>query len=308
VADRFHKKVRDAAEAARLTGLDVIARVPPIGLRDLREGAVQAGMGPVKRARLHRRCKQIVASGGLLALMSPWSQIAEAYRALRVGLLRSKGGAPRVILVTGAGLGEGKTMSAANLALVLARGGARVVLVDADMRRPQIARRFRVAATVGLPEVLAGKVDLKRAMIPSPFPNLTLLPTARAVENPHDLLAGPLLAQVMELLRESFDHVVIDSPPMVPVADTAILSVTADAILLVARARHTYVEGLVHTVRLFRSLGVRPVGILFNMDRSTPSGRRYYRYYENTPRIGPSGHLAKLTAVASGPAENGRVA
>lgn len=299
LAHRLHRKVRSAREASQLSGHPVLVRVPELSVRDLKEGSVHLKAGPFRRLRLRQRCRRAVASGSLLLSMTPWAPVVEAIRALRVFLVQGNEPTPKVVLVTSPGQGDGKTATACNLALVLASGGSRVLLIDADMRHPSVRNRFKVKANGGLPDLLSGEKDIEGTILKSPHPDLDLLLTRKGVDNPHDLLTNPRLPEAIEKLRHRYDHVVIDSPPIVPVIDTAILSQVADTTLLVVRIGHTECEAIPHASQVLRSIGADVGGIVLNADTRPPGGKRYYYYYHSRhssridsprrPRALPSG-------------------
>ncbi len=287
LAHKLHKRVRGVREAERLSGLPVLARIPRVSVRDLKEGSVHLRTGPIRRLQLRRHCRQVSGSGSLILSMTPWAPIVEAFRALRVSLLQKNDPAPKMILVTSPGQGDGKTSTACNLALVLASGGSRVLLVDADMRRPRIGRRFKVRPKYGLPELLAGECTLDQVIARTAYHGMHLIPTNKGIDNPHDLLTGPMMPRLLKELRGRYDHVIIDSPPMVPVVDTAVLSVLVDTTLLVVRMGYTECEVIPHATQVLRSLGVSVTGLVMNADTKPIGGKRYYHYYRRVREIEP---------------------
>lgn len=279
-AHRLNRRVRNAAEAQRLTGWPVCGRIPVISLRDLREATLSMKGRPAPRAFLRRRLRQIVSSGGLATSFAPWSPVLDGYRALRVRLSRTKEKTPQVILVTSPGAGDGKTMTACNLALTLAAGGSKVLLLDGDMRRPQVAPRLGVQPACGLADLLAGRCTLSAAVARTKIANLDLLPSGRPEERAHDLLSSARMPVLIQALRRHYHHVVIDSPPLVPIADATLLGILADSTLVVTRCDHTECEPLAHASQILHSLGIPVAGIVFNGDRRPVGGKRYYDYYQ----------------------------
>lgn len=283
LADRFHRRTESSEEASRLSGLQVIGSIPPISSRDPMEFTPVAHRGLFSRARLRGSGVRLAAAGGLVSSMNAWSPVVESFRSLRVCLERRRESLPRSILVTSAGSGEGKTLCAANLALVLARGGTRVLLIDADMRRSEIHRRFGLKQTAeggsGLPGVLAGRVELRAAIVPSMCPTLWILPTFEAPSDPHDLLVGPRFPEILQELQNYFHYVVIDTPPLLPVSDAAVLAPLAAAVVLVARHDRTEIDALLHARHLLDAAGAEVAGLVYNGDPMTPGARRYGKYY-----------------------------
>ncbi|MDM7917012.1 MAG: polysaccharide biosynthesis tyrosine autokinase, partial [Candidatus Eisenbacteria bacterium] len=283
LADRLHHRVQSVHEASRLSGLAATGRIPAIATTDLKEWAVQLKAGPIRRARLRRKRKLLVASGSLILAMNPWSRTVEAFRSLRLALVRQSGPEAKCLVVTSPGLGDGKTMVSCNLALVLAGARSRVLLVDADQRRPQVARRFRVRPRYGLVDLLVGRIRPGEAIVTTSLHNLSLLALDGPAENPYDVLTSPRLAPLFEELRAAYDYVIVDAPPILPVADTGILSGAADATLLVVRARHSDCEALAHAGQVLRSLGVTIAGMVWNADPAPIGGKRYGGYYYHRP-------------------------
>lgn len=183
----------------------------------------------VANARLDRR---------LLAGAATDSVTAEQYRALRTRMLHADNGAAvNVVLITSPGRGEGKTLTAANLALTMAQEyQRRICLVDADMRHPQLHRLFGLPDGPGLSDVVSGRVALEDALVTIDDHQITILPAGRAHERPADLLSTTSMRRTLETLRSQFDRVVVDAPATTPLADVGILTPLVDSVLLVVRA------------------------------------------------------------------------
>ena len=210
----------------------------------------------------------------------PQSQMAESYRALRTSLLLSSLGAPpKVIMVTSARPQEGKTTTAINSAIVLAQKGVRVLLVDADLRRPSVHKTLGLGPRSGLSNVLTGSATLQQAITVSPvLPNLFILPAGTPPPNPAELLASTNMKQVLDELREQFDHVVVDTPPTLSVTDAVVLSPRVDAIILVIRSGQTTKQALRRSRDILMQVNAHVTGVLLNaVDLSSPD---YYYYYE----------------------------
>jgi capsular exopolysaccharide synthesis family protein len=210
----------------------------------------------------------------------PQSQMAESYRALRTSLLLSSlGAAPKVIMVTSARPQEGKTTTAINSAIVLAQKGATVLLVDADLRRPGVHKTLGLGPCSGLSNVLTGSATLQQTITVSPvLPSLFILPAGTPPPNPAELLASTNMKQVLDELREQFDHVVVDTPPTLSVTDAVVLSPRMDAIILVIRSGKTTKQALRRARDILMQVNAHVTGVLLNaVDLSSPD---YYYYYE----------------------------
>jgi polysaccharide biosynthesis transport protein len=228
----------------------------------------------------------------LVAQHLPKSQMSEAFRALRTALLLSQADhPPQVILVTSALPREGKTTSAANLAVTLAQLGDRTLLIDADLRKPGVGRLLNLgnAKYAGLSSYLAGVSSLEHVTIQHPaIPNLSAIPTGPLPPNPADLLSSHSLTDAIAELRTKFKFIVIDSPPIMAATDAVILSVKTDGVLLVVRSGETPKEAFTRTRDLLLSVKCRLLGVVLNaVDSSAPDYYYSYRYYPYSQGYGP---------------------
>ncbi len=230
----------------------------------------------------------------LITKSRPHCQMAEAYRALRTSLLLTSVGAPpKVILITSALPEEGKTTTSINCAIVLAQKGARVLLIDADLRRPSIHRMLGVVPKTGLSNVLTGSASLQQAIVRSPLvPNLFVLPAGTQPPNPAELLASSEMGSVLDDLREQYDHIVIDTPPTLPVTDAVVMAARADAVILVTRAGSTTKHALRQARDILLQVNAKVSGVLLNaVNLHSPDYYSYYgemrktarSYYRDTP-------------------------
>jgi capsular exopolysaccharide synthesis family protein len=261
--------VRTPEQAQAISALPSLGMIP-LGSRNTAE------MGTRQRLAL-ATSKEAVE---LVTQSRPKSQMAESYRALRTSLLlTSAGGPPRVILVTSALPQEGKTTTSINLAIVLAQKGARVLLIDADLRRPSIHKTLGMGPRTGLSNVLTGSSNLEQAVIRSTIlPNLFLLPAGTPPPNPAELLASNNMKDLLAQLHESYDHIVIDSPPTLSVTDAVVMSTTADRVVLVIRSGQTTKQALRHARELLMQVNAKVCGVLMNaVDLNSAD---YYYYYE----------------------------
>ena len=210
----------------------------------------------------------------------PQSQMAESYRALRTSLLLSNLGAPpKVIMVTSARPQEGKTTTSINTAIVLAQKGVRVLLIDADLRRPSIHKTLGMGPRSGLSNVLTGSATLQQTIVTSPvLQNLFILPAGTAPPNPAELLASSNMKDLVAELRGQYDHIVVDTPPTLSVTDAVVLSSRADATILVIRSGQTTKQALRRSRDILMQVNAHVAGVLLNaVDLTSPD---YYYYYE----------------------------
>jgi capsular exopolysaccharide synthesis family protein len=218
-------------------------------------------------------------SPALVTYARPRSEAAEAYRSLRTSILLSSFGAPpKVILVTSALPQEGKTTISANSALVLAQRGDRVLLIDADLRRPGIDKLFGFRSHGGLSTLISGGDKFEDVVVPfTDVPNLWILPAGPIPPQPAELLGSTVMKDHIARWRTEFDHVVIDTPPCLSVTDAVLLSPEADRIILVARAGKTTKIALKRACDLLLQVNARVMGIVLNaLNMNSAEGYYYY--------------------------------
>lgn len=196
----------------------------------------------------------------------PRSPLAESYRTLRTNLqfVQIDEG-PRVYVVTSSLPGEGKTTTVSNLAVAIAETGMSVVVIDGDLRRPRVAEVFGVAGGAGLTDVLVGRAALADVVQRWGRGGLGVLPAGRIPPNPSEILGSRAMASVLEQLSASFDVVLIDAPPLLPVTDAAVLSRLAGGAVLVAAAGRTKRGAFEAAVRTLDSTGSRVHGVILTM-------------------------------------------
>ena len=217
----------------------------------------------------------------IIAYQRPQSQSAEAYRTLRTSILLSSWGAPpKVLLVTSPLAQEGKTTTSVNTAIVLAQRGARVLMVDADLRRPSIHKAFGVPQRPGLSEYLTGNVRECPITPWAQLPNLHVLPSGGSPPHPAELLGSGMMNNAIAEWRKQFDHIVIDTPPALSVTDSVLLSVQADSVILVIRSGQTTKQALRRARQLLTYVNARIIGVVVNaMDLNESDYYYYYGYY-----------------------------
>ncbi len=210
------------------------------------------------------------------------SLISEAYRNLRTSILLSsgKGRPPKSLLVTSSQMGEGKTTTAINIAITLAQTGDKVILLDLDMRNPRLHRALNLENNIGMSSYLSGNTDLSSLIQETDIPNLFAVTTGRIPPNPAELAGSHRMEQGIVLLEEYFDHIVIDSPPILSVTDARILATKSDGVILVVKGGETPKEAVQRTKRLLQDVHAHIIGVLLN-DVNVHSADYYYysKYY-----------------------------
>lgn len=218
---------------------------------------------------------------------SSWSKVAESVRPMRTSiLLSSPGSPPGVIMMVSTRPGEGKSAVACLTAVTFGLNGSRVLIIDADLRRPAIHVRFRVGKGLGLSSVLSGKATLKDAVTEWPdLPNLHILTSGPIPPLPSELLGSKQMEDLLAQARAEYDFVIIDTPPVLPVTDASVLGRLVDAAILIVRYNAAQKQVVRRCIDLLERSGTRLLGVAVNaVDFAAPEysdyyGRKYYEYY-----------------------------
>lgn len=231
------------------------------GSKDLESHVGAPVLGEIPAIRTRRR----PATTRLVTSQRPNSQAAEAFRQLRANfLMAATSYNAKTILITSAREHEGKTFTAANLGVVLAKAGNHVILLSADVRRPQLEQLFGISATSGFTATLTGENGVSRALVAAKMwsvqPNLTVLPVGAATENPAELLGSSNMTAFIKELRDLADFVLIDAAPMLAVADAATVAPACDAVLIVADAQSTVRSHVIEAREQLRRLQTEVLG------------------------------------------------
>lgn len=276
--EHLDQTIKNAADVERALEVPVLGLIPY-------EPAAAGAQGNGRRK----------ASLPLVSLVSPDHPSSEAYRTLRtnVTFVNAEERALQVLLVTSPGPGEGKSTTAANLAITLAQQGTRVLLVDADLRRPLVHRAFSLVQEPGLTDVLVGTAHPREAIRPNVVPKLDVLPAGALPPNPSELLGSPTMHRLLAQLRTEYQTIVFDSPPALAVTDAAVLGAAADAVILVLRAGETEEVAAQRALEQLRRVQARVAGTVLNgVEKDSDRYYNYYTYYR-TDR-GTGGLLTQL--------------
>lgn len=251
--------VRSPEELEKVVHLANLGLVPKVHNKDLPEGT----------------------SLDLLSHQVREKELPEAFRSIRTSLMfSSPGGAPKSLMVTSVSKGEGKSTTAINLAIVLAQNNASVLLLDADLRLPRLHKAFGVPRGPGLTEYLVN--DNLDAFYETEIPNLTLLTAGTPPPNPAELLSAENMDKLLQGVGESFDYVIVDTPPILGLADPLILSTKVQGVILVTAAGQVSKGALRDGVRRMRSVRAPLIGAVLNQVEPNSSEYGYYnRYYYN---------------------------
>lgn len=254
--DWLDQRIRTAEEVTSTLGLPVLGIVPKM-------------LG-----------KQIPAACGRKVFLAPQSNIAEAYRTIRTAIYF---GMPdpesKTLLFTSPAPGDGKTTSACNLAIAMAQAGQRTLIIDCDFRRPSVHKVFLLDNEAGMSNVFTGRDPVENVIVPSGVDHLDVLPCGPLPTNPSEILNSRPFAELISKLAARYDHIVIDSPPIIPVTDARILAGMCDMTVLVVRAEKSTRK----SIRLARDIlvGVRArlLGTIVN-DLTGKKDSYYYGYYQ----------------------------
>lgn len=239
-----------------------------------------------------------VDSRPLVVRDDPHSARAEAFRMLRTNVQSVDLEGPRSIVVTSAAPAEGKTTTAANLAIAMADAGARVALVDADLRDPEVSTYLKIDAGVGLTDVLRGRAELGDALRRWGSEDLHVLRAGPSAPNPSELLGSPAMARLLEQLETDFDVVLLDTPPLLAVTDGAVLAKRAGAVILVAAAGATTRHELAGALGALQRVGAHVAGVVLTMVAVKDPDP--YGYGSGKGRRGASVGAGEKTASATG--------
>lgn len=273
VADRSFRKPEDII---REFGVPIVGHIPF-----------------VTDARLKAVPQNTLIDRMAVSMHLPRSRTAEAFRAVRTAIcFNTFGGAHRVIQVTSPAAGDGKSTMALNLAISLAKSGKKTILVEADFRRPRVHKLTGVDNSSGFVDALRGDIELNDAIYDTAVADFFVLPCGKRPKDPAELLIKPEFEQVLQVLRDRYEYVIIDSPPVLAVTDPCAIAARVDGVLVCMRlSRHTRELGR-RTFEQLRDVGATITGVVINgVDERDAYGYgnyRYsdYRYYYNNYKYG----------------------
>lgn len=215
---------------------------------------------------------------GLITLTDPTSPISEQFRTIRTNIQFASSSDKRLqtMVITSSGPGEGKSTTSANLAVVFAKSGQRVLLVDADLRKPTVYKTFQLNNAKGLSTILSTTQNATEIAQDSGIENLSILTSGPKPPNPSELLGSVRMNQVIQELRNTYDIVIFDMPPVVTVTDAQIMASKVDGTLLVIRENVTNKESVAKAADLLKLVNARILGTVYNGATQTKDQGYYY--------------------------------
>ena len=278
ILEFLDRSIRTVEDIERLVDRPVLGVIPLVKMKG------RQGRKLKRRPKVVEELDQSISHFSAIHAASP---VSEAFRSLRTSLNFSTAeGMPQVLMLTSSNVGEGKTTSAINLATVLAQNGSRVLLIDADLRKPRLHREFNCPRAPGLTNHIAkprsGRRKDRDSIRSTHVPGLSILLAGDATPNPAEMLNSLRLVELVDDVRQSFDHIIIDSPPILGLADALILSRLADGVVLVVKAGKTTRENFKISLKRLGLANARMLGVVLNaVDLDNPQYGYYASYYYN---------------------------
>ncbi len=287
----LNTRIKSVEDVDRLLNLPTLGLIPQVSPKELSKSSGYYGYGSETKALAKLADGRPLPADfniGLSAFALSASPIGEAYRQLRTSILLSSSEdvRNRILLITSSQPGEGKTTTSFNTAISLAQTGASVLLVDCDLRRPQLQKLFDSYGQErnfqpGLSRYLSGQCKIGDIFTPSPIPYLTLIACGQMPPNPAELLGSQRMRSLLAYAVEKFDYVILDTPPMLSFADATILAAMADSVILVVNCQRSKREIVKRTCRKLDETNTRVLGVVLNgmsQEQSSYYGYDYYGY------------------------------
>ena len=215
----------------------------------------------------------------LITVAEPNSPMSEAFRTLRTNIQYSSiDNKIKTVLITSSGPGEGKTTTSSNLAVVMAQGGNKTILIDCDQRKPNVHRMFKLSNESGLSNMLVKENEMKIGIKQTEIPNLHILTAGTRPPNPAELLNSEKMRNFVKQLKEEYDFIILDTPPIVMVTDAQIVAQYTDGCLLVISSGEAERDAVIKAKGLLDKVNAKILGVVLNKVDSTKKGYYHYQY------------------------------
>jgi capsular exopolysaccharide synthesis family protein len=229
-------------------------------------------------SRKLKKTIQDLTQRSLITHINPKSPISEQYRTIRTNIqFASIDKEVKTLMVTSSGPGEGKSTTVANLAVVLAQQGKRVLLIDGDLRKPTVHYTFKVSNIYGITNVLTRQTTLKDTVVTTKIPKVDVLPSGPVPPNPSELIDSKSMNDLIEEAKTLYDYVLFDTPPIIAVTDSQLLAHRVDGVILVVSSGKTQIEGAVKAKELLENANAKILGTVLNAKEM--KNENYYYYY-----------------------------
>ncbi|HEY1473061.1 MAG TPA: polysaccharide biosynthesis tyrosine autokinase [Pseudolabrys sp.] len=295
-ADYFDRRVKSLRQAEEVTGVPTLAAIPLIGMREL---AGRANRGRNELSQYNPDAARLLPPAMQPPLMryvleEPTSLFAESVRAVRLAIQRAaRTELVKTVMISSSVDGEGKTTLAVNLALSLAAVGARTILVEGDLRNPEMSRSLCPRASIGVIEVASGQARFEQALLIDRATGLAVLPSPprRAEDGISEFVFSDAMSNMLDHLRRHFDYVIVDSPPLVPLVDARALAENADRVVLAIRWDSTPLEVVAQALETIAPAYDRVLGTV--LTRVDLRRLRYYDFYRSSSYLAPYSYLGQ---------------
>jgi len=287
VLEYFDNSVRSVEDIEK-SGMPILGSIPIIRLEQTPKRYGKNGKHHSSSKLDTHEAKTI--AGRLITHFAPKSPISEAYRSLRTSIQYARADTPlKTIVVTSPGPQEGKSTTVANLAITIAQMGTKTLLVDTDLRRPVLHSIFNLSRSKGISNYLVGKAEFDEIIFKTDIDNLYVMPCGTLPPNPSELLGSKAMKHCISELKERFDIILFDSPPIMAVTDAAVLSSEVDGVILVIKAGQTDRNAVLRSFEILRNIPNQILGALLNVVNVEGVYGSYYYYYYHYYYYGKDG-------------------
>ena len=285
--DRLDDSIKDENDIFANTGLSVFGTIPSLDTDSNRGSTYGYGHRSSKKKvnpeEEKEKVELSVMSRRLLLNFSEKSPTAESYRSLKIALeFIALDKSKKMFTISSSSASEGKSLTTANLATSFAQGGKRTLIIDCDLRKSVQHKYFEIDRKPGLTNYLYGEVSLEKIVGKTAVPELFLISAGTSPSNPAELLESHKMKELLEIVRDQYDYILLDTPPILVCSDSRVLTKSADGMIVIVKVESTTVKALIHSINLTQHLDIEIVGVIMNQVRFR-YGRAYYytyRYYK----------------------------